>query len=117
VDAIIQLVLLLISVWVAYSVAVAAKSHLWTGTASLGIYLAAFGAASYGLLNLWEYFRPKLVDDLPGEGTLLFVGLVTLAALVVMALDLMGMVDIMGKVRQSVNRPDMGRPAAPSGDD
>ena len=117
-DAIIRLVLMLVSAWLAYAaVASERRPRAWSGTASIGVFLAVFGAASLGLTNLWDSFlRPKLVNDFPSEGTLLFIGLLTVAWLVVLALDLLGVIDIMSKARASMERANTSRPAAPGGD-
>lgn len=107
------LIIMLVSAWLAYTaVDGERRARSWGGATSVGWYLAAFGAISVGLLGVYERFlRPKLVDDFPSENTLLIVGLIVIAALVVMILDLLGMVDIMGQINQATNRGP--RPPAP----
>lgn len=116
-DAIIWLIIGLVSVWLAYSVvAVERRRHGWGGVTAVGVYIAVFGAAAAGLDWVYGLMRPKLVDDLPSENALLFVGLVVLAGLIVLALDLFGTIDIMSQVQKSMHsgRPN---PGGPSGDD
>ena len=117
VDAIIWLIIGLVSVWLAYSVVAAERrSRAWGPATAIGVYLALFGAAAGGLNWVYGLMRPKLVDDFPSENTLLFIGLIVLAGLVVLALDLVGTIDIMSQIQKSMNsgRPN---PGGPSGDD
>jgi hypothetical protein len=111
-DAIVWLIIMVLSAWLAYEVVAGERrARMWGGARAIGAYLAIFGAASVGLLNIWTgLLRPKLVDDFSSENTLLFVGLVTLAVLVVGALDLLGMIDVMSKMRAQMDRVDVGRP-------
>ncbi len=119
-DAIMWLLIGLASTWMAYSVVTAERrSRGWGGASAVGLYLALFGAVSTGLAWVYGFLRPKLIDDFPSENTMLFVGLVVIAGLVVMALDLLGTIDIMSQIQKSVNKADTGRPnpGGPSGDD
>jgi hypothetical protein len=117
VDAIMWLIIGLVSAWMAYSVVVAErKGRGWGSAGAIGVYLALFGAVSSGLVWVYGMMRPKLVDDFPSENTLLFVSLVVIAGLIVLALDLIGTIDIVGQIQKSINsgRPN---PGGPSGDD
>lgn len=116
VDAIVWLVLALVSIWLAYSVVAAERrSRRWEPVTSVGVFMAVFGGTLFGLLTVWNnFFRPKLVDDFASENTLLFVGLIIVAAMVAMILDLLGTVDIMSKIQGGPNRP-AGPAAPPSG--
>jgi len=118
VDAIVWLVILLASAMLAYMVTAGERgTRAWQPMTSINIFLALFGTISGGLLAVWNnLFRPKLVDEFPSENTLLFVGLVVVAALVVLVLDLLGTVDVMSKVTASANRANVG-PGGASGDD
>ena len=117
-DAIMWLIIGLASAWLAYSVVAGERrSRAWGGSGAIGALLAVFGAVMFGLGQVYNLFlRNKLVDDLSGENTMLFVGLVVISGLVVLALDLLGTIDIMGQIQKSVNagRPN---PGGPSGDD
>ena len=122
-DAIMWLIIGLVSAWLAYSiVAGERRGRTWGGASAIGLYLALFGAVSTGLAWVYGLLRPKLIDDFPSENTMLFVGLIVIAGLVVLALDLLGTIDIMGQIQKSMNKADTGRPspggpAGPSGDD
>jgi hypothetical protein len=111
VDAIFWLVIGLASAWLAYAVVAGERrGHTWAAATVIGIYLAVFGGVFFGLGQLWGLFlRDKLVDEFPSENTMLFIGLVIIAGLVVLALDLLGIIDIMGKLRESMDRADVGR--------
>jgi hypothetical protein len=115
-DAIVWLVLALVSIWLAYTVVSSERrGRAWAPVTSVGVFMAIFGGTFYGLFTVWNmFFRPKLVDDFASENTLLFVGLLIVAALVAMVLDLLGTIDIMSKVQGSTNRPS-GPTAPPSG--
>lgn len=116
-DAILWLVIGLVSTWMAYSVVAAERTgRNWGSASAVGVYLALFGTVSAGLGWIYGFLRPKLIDDIPSENTMLFVGLVIIAVLVVLALDLLGTIDIMAQIQKSVNsgRPN---PGGPSGDD
>jgi len=123
VEAIMLLIIGLASAWLAYSVVAGERrGRSWGAVSAVGLYLAVFGAVAIGLNWVYDFLRPKLVDDFPSENTMLFVGLVVIAALVVFALDLLGTIDIMSQIQKSVNKADSGRPstggpAGPSGDD
>lgn len=120
VDAIMWLVIGLASAWMAYSVVVAERrNRRWVGASAIGVYLAVFGAVSAGLAWVYGFLRPKLIDDFPSENTMLFVGLVVISVLVVLALDLLGTIDIMSQIQKSLSKADPGRPSpgGPSGDD
>jgi hypothetical protein len=117
VDAILWLIIGLASTWMAYSVVAGERrSRSWGGASSIGVYLALFGAVSTGLAWVYGFLRPKLIDDIPSDNTMMFVGLVVIAAMVVLALDLLGTIDIMSQIQKSLNtgRPN---PGGPSGDD
>jgi drug/metabolite transporter (DMT)-like permease len=118
VDAIMWLIIGLASAWLAYSVAVNERSsRALQGSAAIGVLLAIFGAVMIGLGQLYSvYLRSKLVDDISSENTMMFVGIVVIAGLVALALDLIGTIDIMGQIQKSMNtgRPNTG---GPSGDD
>lgn len=109
-DAIVWLVILLVSAVLAYMVTAGERgARAWQPMTSIGIFLALFGMISSGLLIVWSsLLRPKLVDEFPSENTLLFVGLIVIAALVVLALDLLGTIDVMSKMTSSINRPNIG---------
>ena len=115
------LIIGLASAWLAYSVVAGERrSRAWGGSGSVGALLGVFGAVMIGLGQVYSLFlRGKLVDDISSENTMLFVGLVVIAALVVLALDLLGTIDIMSQVQKSMNKVDTGRPnpGGPSGDD
>ncbi|HUG15105.1 MAG TPA: hypothetical protein VMM78_08800 [Thermomicrobiales bacterium] len=115
-DAIVWLVLALVSIWLAYTVVTGERrGRTWASTTSVGVFMAVFGGTLYGLFTVWEaFFRRKLVDDFASENTLLFVGLLVVAALVVMILDLLGTIDIMSKIQGGTGRP-AGPTAPPSG--
>jgi hypothetical protein len=103
VDTIVQLVLMVVSAWLAYMIVVAERrGRAWTGMTNLGVFLALFGGLSFGLLQLWGWISPKLTDSFPSENDLLFTGLVITAVLVVLALDLLGRINLMGKMRESI---------------
>jgi hypothetical protein len=117
VDAIMWLIIGLVSAWLAYSVTASERrGRSWGPVTAVGVYLALFGAAASGLNWVYGLMRPKLVDSFPSENSLLFIGLVVLVGLVVLALDLLGTIDIMGQIQKSINsgRPN---PGGPSGDD
>jgi len=120
-DAIMWLIIGLVSAWLAYSVVAGERrGRAMAGTGAVGAFLAVFGAVILGLGQVYGLFlRGKLVDDISSENTMLFVGLVVIAALVVLALDLVGTIDIMGQIQKNMNKPDAGRPnpGGPSGDD
>lgn len=116
-DAIMWLIIGLVSAWLAYSVTASERrSRAWGPVTIVGVYLVLFGAATSGLNWVYGLMRPKLIDDIPSENALLFIGLVVLAGLVVFALDLIGTIDIMSQIQKSINssRPN---PGGPSGDD
>jgi cytochrome bd-type quinol oxidase subunit 2 len=119
-DAIVWLVLMLVSAWLAY-MAVSGERHLraWQPVTAVGLFLALFGGIAFGLNTVWDrFFRPKLVDDFASPNTLLFVGLIIVAALVVLVLDLLGTIDVMSKVQgAATSRADTIRrpPAGPAG--
>ena len=117
-DAIMWLIIGLASAWLAYSVAANERSsRALRGSAAIGVLLAIFGAVMIGLGQLYSvYLRSKLVDDISSENTMMFVGVVVIAGLVALALDLIGTIDIMGQIQKSMNtgRPNTG---GPSGDD
>lgn len=119
-DAIVWLVILLASAILAYMVAAGERgARSWRPLTSVGIFLAIFGTISLGLLNIWStLLRPKLVDvgDYPGENTLLFIGLIIVAALVVLILDLLGTIDVMSKMTATIDRANIGSGGA-AGDD
>jgi hypothetical protein len=124
VDAIMWLIIGLVSAWLAYSVVTGeSRGRNWAGSSAVGALLAVFGAVILGLGQVYSlFFRGKLVDDISSENTMLFVGLVIVLALIALALDLLGTIDIMGQIQKSMNKPDTGRPnpggpAGPSGDD
>jgi len=106
-DAIVWLVLALGSIYLAYSVVAGERrGRAWAPTTSVGVFMAVFGGSFYGLMTIWEaFFRRKLVDDFASENTLLFVGLLVVAAMVVMILDLLGTVDLMSKIQGGTTRP------------
>jgi Kef-type K+ transport system membrane component KefB len=105
VDTIVQLVLMIVSAWLAYSITSAERSgRAWGGMATVGVYLALFGGLSFGLLQLWSWLRPKLTDSFPSENDSLFAGIIIAIVVVVLALDLWGRIDLMGKMRESINR-------------
>jgi hypothetical protein len=118
-DAIVWLVLMLVSAWLAYTVVAGERrGGTWSGAAGVGLFMAVFGGVLFGLLAVWErLLRPKLVDDFASENTLLFVGLLVVAVLVVLVLDLLGTIDVMSKVQGATNRPDTARrpPPGPAG--
>jgi hypothetical protein len=118
VDAIMWLIIGLASAWLAYSVAASERnSRGLRGSAAVGALLAIFGAVMIGLGQLYSvYLRDKLVDDISSENTMLFVGLIVIAGLIVMALDLLGTIDIMSQIQKSVNT-GRANPGGPSGDD
>ncbi|MDQ3547544.1 MAG: hypothetical protein M3439_01890 [Chloroflexota bacterium] len=120
-DAIMWLIIGLVSAWLAYSVVAGERrGRAMAGMGAVGAFLAVFGAVMLGLGQVYSLFlRDKLVDDISSENTMLFVGLVVIAALVVLALDLLGTIDIMGQIQKSMNKTDTGRPnpGGPSGDD
>lgn len=115
-DAIVWLVLALVSIWLAYTVVTGERrGRAWAPATSVGVFLAIFGGTFYGLFTVWNtFFRPKLVDDFASENTLLFVGLLVVAALVAMILDLLGTVDIMSKVQGNTGRQNTTQ-SPPSG--
>src|SRR6476469_2705704 len=97
------------SAWLAYAIVSSERrTRMWAPITSLGIYLAVFGVASYALLYLWSWMSPKLTDSSPSENDLFFAGLIILAAVVVFALDLLGKIDMMGKMRDNINRASPG---------
>ncbi len=114
-DAIMWLVLFLASAWLAYTVVAAERrNRAWAGVTSVGVFLALFGTISYGLLAIWNnLLRPKLVDSLPGENTLLFVGILVVGGLVFFILELLGTIDVMSRIQVTMDRP---KPGTPSGD-
>jgi hypothetical protein len=118
VDAIVWLVIMLASALLAYMVTAGERrARSWQPMTSIGIFLALYGTISIGLLSLWNnLLSPKLVDEFPSENTLLFVGLIVVAALVVLVLDLLGTIDVMSKVTSSINQANIGSGGA-SGDD
>jgi hypothetical protein len=68
--------------------------------------MAVFGGTLFGLFTVWNtFFRPKLVDQFASENTLLFVGLIVAAAMVVAVLDLLGTIDVMSKIQGGTSRP------------
>jgi len=115
-DAIMWLIIGLASAWLAYSVAASERSSRgWRGSSAIGALLAIFGAVMFGLGTLYDqFFRAKLVDDISSENTMMFVGVVIIAGLVALALDLLGTIDIMGQIQKSVNtsRPNPGGPSS-----
>jgi cytochrome bd-type quinol oxidase subunit 2 len=120
-DAIVWLILMLLSAWLAYAaISGEGRARAWQPMTSVGLFLAVFGGIAFGLLMVWDrFFRPKLVDDFASANTLLFIGLLIAAALVVLVLDLLGTIDIMSKVQgatagraDSIRRPPAG-PAGP----
>lgn len=117
-DAIVWLVILLASALLAYMVTAGERgARAWQPMTSIGVFLALFGTISIGLMTVWNtLLRPKLVDDFPSENTLLFMGLIVVAALVVLILDLLGTIDVMGRVTSAANSANIGRGGA-SGDD
>jgi hypothetical protein len=117
-DAIVWLVILLASALLAYMVTAGERgARAWQPLTGVGVFLALFGTISFGLLTVWDrLFAPKLVDEFPGENTLLFIGLLVVGALVVLVLDLLGTIDVMSKVTASMNRPNIG-PGGAAGDD
>jgi hypothetical protein len=109
VDTIVQVVLMVASAWLAYTIVSAERrTRVWNPVTSVGIYLALFGVVSYGLLTIWSWMSPKLTDTFPSENDYLFAGILILAAVVVFALDLLGKIDMMGKMRDSMNRANPG---------
>jgi hypothetical protein len=109
VDTIVQVVLMVASAWLAFTIVSAERrSRMWAPITSLGIYLALFGVVSSGLLTVWGWMSPKLTDTAPSENDYLFAGILILAAVVVFALDLLGKVDLMGKMRENMNRANPG---------
>jgi hypothetical protein len=72
------------------------------------VFLALFGAISFGLLGVWSHLAPKLVDQFASDNSLFFVGLIVTAALVVLVLDLLGTINVMSRVQDSINRPSTG---------
>jgi len=118
VDAIMWLIIGLASAWLAYSVTSSERrSRGWGGATTIGVLLTVFGGVMIGLGQIYNvYLRDKFVDRLSSENAMLFVGIIVIAGLVVSALDLLGMIDIMGQIQKSVNsgRPN---PGGPSGDD
>jgi MFS family permease len=107
VETIVELILLIVSAWLAYSITVVERrGHTWGGMASVGFYLALFGGLSFGLLAVWGWISPKLTDSIPSENDELFAGLIITAVVVVLALDLWGKIDIMGKMRESITKSD-----------
>lgn len=108
-DTIVQLVVMIVSAWLAYTITVAERrGQPWGGMASVGVFLALFGGLSFGLLAIWGWISPKLTDAIPSENDDLFAGLIATAVLIVLALDLCGKIDIMGKMRESINKNDTG---------
>jgi hypothetical protein len=119
-DTIVQVILMIVSAWLAYAVVSAEwRARTRVPTTLIGLYLAVFGGISFGLLSVWNWLSPKLTDTFPSESDLLVGGIVVVAALVVFALDLLGTIDLMGQLQQSINRANSGRPnpGGPSGDD
>lgn len=117
-DAIMWLIIGLASAWLAYTVTSSeGRSRAWGGATTIGVLLGVFGTVMFGLGQIYSVFlRAKLVDRISGENSMLFVGILVIAGLVVLALDLLGKIDIMGQVQKSLNssRPNTG---GPSGDD
>lgn len=108
-DTIVQLILMIVSAWLAYMITSAERrGHAWGGMASVGIFLALFGGLSFGLLQVWSWISPKLTDSFPSENDLLFAGLIITLVVIVLALDLWGRIDIMGKMRDSINKAGPG---------
>jgi hypothetical protein len=99
----------------AYTIVVSERrGRTWSPVTTIGIFLALFGLIRLALDGTWSWLSPKLTDTIPSETDLLLGGLVILAVLVVLALDLLGKVDVMTKVRQGVDRVDPSR--GPAGD-
>lgn len=108
--AVIWLVLMLASAWLSYTiVAGERRNRSWASVTSVGVFLALFGGIAYGLQSVWAALASKLVDQYASENTQLFVGLIVTAALVVMVLDLLGIVNVMSRVQEAVNPPKAGR--------
>lgn len=108
-DTIVNLILLIASAWVAYVITTTERrGRPWGGMASVGVFLALFGGMSFGLQAIWNWLSPKLTDSVPSDNDQLFAGFIILAILVALALDLWGRIDILGKVRESINKTGPG---------
>jgi hypothetical protein len=110
VDTIIRMLIMIVSALIAYAmVGSERRSRALPAASSLGLYFAVFGGVLFGLLHIWDWLSPKLTDTVPTKNNLLVAGIITLAVVVVLALDLIGRIDIMSPMRDSMNRMSADR--------
>lgn len=87
-----------------FTVASESRARGWSGGLATGIYLAVFGATAMGLNWLWSLLRAKLVDDFAGENARLLIGLLGIAVVVVLILDLVGKIQLMGAIQNAATQ-------------
>lgn len=108
-DTIFKVILWILAAIFAYA-AVAAERRMrkWSPLTTIGVFLALFGGATFGLLQIQSYYSRKLTDfdSFASENDLLAGGLVVLVAVIVLALDLLGKIDIMGQIQRAVGGAD-----------
>jgi hypothetical protein len=130
-DTILKVIVLLASAWLAYIVARGERSgRALSPSAIVGVFLMLFGGIAFGLLRVESFFAPKLIDFKnarfvsdgltamitdASDTDLLVGGLIVLAGLVVLSLDLLGKVDVMSKLDSAIGNA-AHRPSSPSGD-
>jgi hypothetical protein len=106
VDTIFKVILWILAAIFAWAAVEALRrTRNWSPVATIGVYLALFGGATFGLLQIQSYYSRKLTDfdSFPSENDLFAGGLVILAVVIVLALDLLGKVDIMGQIQRAVS--------------
>lgn len=130
-DTILKVIVLIVSAWFAYVIMRAERGgRAWAPSSLVAAFLMLFGGVAFGLLRIESYFAPKLIDAEnlrfigdTGSATLtsasdtdLFVGgVIVIAVVVVLALDLLGKIDVMSKVNEAIaNAANKG--TTPSGD-
>ncbi|RIK39115.1 MAG: hypothetical protein DCC58_15770 [Chloroflexi bacterium] len=113
-DTIFRVIIWIIAAVFAYSVVASERrARAWSPLVIIGVYLTFFGATTFALLNVYNFFSPKITDgrSFPSETDWLVGGLVVLTVVVVLALDLLDKIDIMGQIQRAVsgNNPPPGR--------
>lgn len=108
-DTIFKVILWIAAAIFAYAaVSAVRRTRTWSPIVTIGVYLAFFGGATYGLLLVQSFYSRKLTDlnSFPTENDLLAGGLVILLAVIVLGLDLLGKIDIVGQIRKAANSGD-----------
>lgn len=105
-DTIFKVILLVLAAVFAYAAVAAERpARKWSPVTTIGVYLALFGAVAFGFLRVQSYYSPKLtdIDSFPSDTDLLIGGLVALVAVIVLALDLLGTIDLMGQLQRAIS--------------